>query len=185
MKQKILAFFLLLTLMVTFAGCSSGSGAVSSDSSDTKLASFTAKTLDGGTFTEADIAAKDLTMVNFWMTNCGPCIDEMPDLAEFEKQLPDNVQLVTACLFGEEDLQEVQGVMDASGFEGVTLVSGDGDYEALAKTIQGTPTTIFINSKGEIVGDTILGGQQDFAGTMLKAINAALEEEGKAAISLG
>ena len=30
------------------------------------LASFSAGTLDGGTFTQEDIAAKDVTVLNFW-----------------------------------------------------------------------------------------------------------------------
>ena len=57
------------------------------------LASFTAGTLDGGTFTQDDIMAKDVTVINFWAQSCGPCIVEMPDLAEFAGALPDNVQL--------------------------------------------------------------------------------------------
>lgn len=47
------------------------------------LRDFTAGTLDGGTFTQEDIAAKDVTIVNFWGLTCGPCIAEMPDLAAF------------------------------------------------------------------------------------------------------
>ena len=65
------------------------------------LASFTAGTLDGGTFTQDDIMDKDVTVINFWALSCGPCIVEMPDLAEFAGALPDNVQLVTVCLDGD------------------------------------------------------------------------------------
>ena len=182
MRQKILACLLLLVLAVAATGCASSGGTAAQ--SDAKLTSFTATTLEGGTFTEADIAAKDLTVVNFWMTSCRPCINEMPDLAAFEKRLPDNVQLITACIYGEEDLQEVQGVMDASGFEGVTLVAGDGDYETLMNSVQATPTTIFVGNDGALVGDVIVGTQPDLEGALLDAINAALEDEGKAAITL-
>ena len=45
------------------------------------LASFTAGTLDGETFTQADLQEKDVTIINFWSLTCRPCIAEMPDLA--------------------------------------------------------------------------------------------------------
>lgn len=179
MKIKLLPLLLLLALAVT--GCS-GAGATTQGAQT--LESFTAQTLDGGTFTEADIAAKDLTVMNFWMTTCRPCISEMPDIAEFEKALPENVQLVTVCLFGEEDTREVQGVVDATGYTGTTLLSGDGDFQTLCDAIQATPTTVFVNSEGKIVGDPIIGAQEVFSGTMLEAMNAILADEGKAAIEL-
>ena len=40
------------------------------------LKTFTAKTLGGGTFTQEDIAAKDVTVINFWSLLCGYCVDE-------------------------------------------------------------------------------------------------------------
>ena len=83
MKIKLLSLLLLLALAVT--GCS-GAGATTQGAQT--LESFTAQTLDGGTFTEDDIAANDLTVMNCGMTTCRPCIGEMPDIAEFEKALP-------------------------------------------------------------------------------------------------
>lgn len=148
------------------------------------LCSFTGGTLDGGSFTQEDIAAKDMTVVNFWALSCGPCIVEMPDLAAFAKALPDNVQLVTVCLdgFGKED--SVRDVLEEAGFEGVTMVSGDGDLLSLANNLMYTPTTVLVDSGGNLVGDAIIGGQRDLSGTFLAAVNAALKADGKAEISL-
>lgn len=59
---------LLLGLVLAaglLTGCSSGDG-------EGGLPAFTANTLEGGTFTQDDIAAKDVTIVNFWGTFCGP-----------------------------------------------------------------------------------------------------------------
>lgn len=107
-----------------------------------KLEHFSAQTLDGGTFTEKDLAAKDLTVINFWTTQCGPCIAEMPHLAKFAKKLPENVQVVTVCLFGENEVDAARKILDEAGFEGTTLLSGDGDYKALCDAVQATPTTL-------------------------------------------
>ena len=71
------------------------------------LNAFTAQTLDGGTFSEKDLAAKDLTVINIWQTTCPPCIEEMPELASLAASLPDNVSLITWCLDGLDEKETV------------------------------------------------------------------------------
>ena len=147
------------------------------------LASFTAGTLDGGTFTQDDIMAKDVTVINFWALSCGPCIVEMPDLAEFAGALPDNVQLVTVCLDGNGNEDTAREVLEKAGFEGVTLISGSGDLLDLSRNLMYTPTTVFVDGEG-MVADAVIGGQEDLSATILAAVNAVLEGSGKAEISL-
>lgn len=147
------------------------------------LKSFSAGTLDGGTFTQEDIQAKDVTVINFWALSCGPCIVEMPDLAEFAGALPDNVQLVTVCLDGNGNEDTAREVLEKAGFEGVTLISGSGDLLDLSRNLMYTPTTVFVNGEG-MVADAVIGGQEDLSGTFLAAVNAVLEGSGKAEISL-
>lgn len=146
------------------------------------LQSFAAKTLDGGTFTNEDFAEKDVTIINFWATFCGPCLAEMPDIAEFEKSLPDNVQLITVCLDGEGDTEGVESILNDAGYEGITLLSGDGDFEQVCGQILYIPTTIIVDQNGNMLGDAIVGGQVDLEETYRTAINNALLSMGKAEI---
>ena len=148
------------------------------------LTSFTAGTLDGGSFTQDDIAAMDVTVINFWALTCAPCVQEMPDLAAFAAALPDNVQLITVCLDGIGNEDTVSSILNYSGFDGVTLISGDGDLQSLCGNLMYTPTTVFVNSDGELVGDELIGRQQDLAGSYTAAINKVLSAEGKAEISV-
>lgn len=148
------------------------------------METFTAKTLGGGSFTQEDIAAKDMTIINFWSLMCGPCIDEMPALAALEKALPDNVGLVTVCLDGAGNEKIAEGILDEAGYEGETLISDDGDIGDICENIQYTPTTVLVDAAGNLVGDAIIGGQEDLSGTFLAAVNAALEAGGKEEISL-
>ena len=148
------------------------------------LASFSAGTLDGGTFTQEDIAAKDVTVLNFWALTCPPCIAEMPDIADFEKALPDNVAMLTVCLDGYGNEDSVKEVLENAGFEGVTLITGDGDLLDLANNLMYTPTTVLADSQGALVGEAIIGGQADLSAAYLEAVNQALEASGKDAISL-
>ena len=106
----LLAAIIVMALALT--GCSKAGG---------EYGSFTAYTLDGGTFRGRDIASKDLTVINFWGTFCSPCIAEMPDLAAFEKSLPDNVQLITICVDAQGNEETAKFLLDQAGYTGITL----------------------------------------------------------------
>ena len=172
---------LLLGLVLAaglLTGCSSGDG-------EGGLPAFTANTLEGGTFTQDDIAAKDVTIVNFWGTFCGPCLMEMPDLAAYAKSLPDNVQLITICVDAQGNQETAQALLEQAGFEGITLVSGDENFDQIVQTVQAVPTTFFVNSRGEQVEqNTILGAQADLAASFTAGVNRVLRADGKAEIQL-
>ena len=148
------------------------------------LSSFTAGTLDGGTFTQDDIAAKDVTVLNFWALTCPPCIAEMPEIAAFEKALPDNVAMDTVCLDGSGNEDAARAVLAEAGFEGVTLITADGSLLELAGNLMYTPTTVLAGSGGTLMGEAIIGGQADLAAVYLEAVNQALAADGKDEISL-
>ncbi|MCI8994033.1 MAG: TlpA family protein disulfide reductase [Eubacterium sp.] len=192
---------IVLSASILAAGCSggtdsaadpdltAGSGSVGEFSSGTagelgSLKSFSATALDGSTFTQEDIMAKDMTIINFWSLTCGPCIEEMPDLAAFAKVLPDNVQVITVCLDGARDEEYTENLLSETEYEGVTLLSGDGDFMSVVDNIQYTPTTVIVDAKGNLVGDAIIGRQKDLSETFLAAVNTALEDAGKEEISL-
>lgn len=190
-----------LAAAMLFSGCAGGSAPPASSGQPARsgeggdaaagtasalgsLKSFTAGTLDGGSFTQDDIAAVDVTVVNFWSLTCGPCVAEMPDLAAFSKALPENVRLVTVCLDGAGSEDLVREVLEEAGFEDVTLISGDGDLAALCGNLMYTPTTVFADAEGGLVGDAVIGRQEDLPGTFLAAVNTVLAAGGKAEISL-
>lgn len=148
------------------------------------LKEFEAMALDGSTFTQDIFADKDITAINFWALTCSPCLAEMPELAEIGKALPDNVQLMTVCLDGYGNEEYVKYVMEQTGFEGTTLLGGDGDLLEFCMELQYTPTTVFVDSEGNTVGDAIVGGRADLAEVYESYINGALTEMGKEEISI-
>lgn len=157
-------------------------GAEETDGTGGILQAFTANTLDGGTYTQEDFAGTDVTIINFWATFCGPCLAEMPDIAAFEESLPDNVQLITVCLDGVGNTDEVKSILDEAGYKGTTLLDGDADFESVCGEILYIPTTILVDQNGNLLGDAIVGGQQDLEETYRAAVNDALLAMGKAEI---
>ena len=148
----------------------------------TDLKDFSAGTLDGGDFTAADFAGRDLTVINIWATFCGPCLSEMADLAAFEKTLPENVRLITLCSDAHGQTDTVQRILDEAGYTGVTLVSFSGDLTALLDQVMYVPTTLFFDENGVCVGTEMIGAQENFAAAYTEAINDTLSLLGKAAI---
>ena len=195
MKKKNLCLLALGAVLLAgiFTGCSEKKEAVQPDSSKStvtrtfkqpyELKEFEAETLDGSIFTQENLAEKDVTVLNFWSLTCGPCISEMPNLAEFEKAMPDNVQVLTVCLDGSSDMERTKEILEEAGFEGITLLGGNGDFWKVLCGIQYTPTTLIVDTDGNIVGDPIIGGQKDLGQVFTEAVNQALKKMGKAEIA--
>ncbi len=161
-----------------------GSGDDASGKSELgELKSFEAKTLDGETFTQDDLAEKDVTVINFWSVGCGPCVAEMPEIAELAKELPDNVQIITVNFDGERRKADTGRILEEAGFEGITLISGNGDLADVCMEIMYTPTTIFVDKDGNIVGEEIIGRQEDTKEAFLAGINATLRSMGEEEIA--
>lgn len=123
------------------------------------LNSFTARTLDGGSFSADDFSDADITVINIWSTTCGPCIREMPELAEFAAGLPDTVRVMTWCIDAEysPDRSQIGQFMKDCGFHGITLTSGDGDMQTFLEQLQYTPTTVFLDSSGNLLSEPVIG----------------------------
>lgn len=187
-------------LVACLAGCSGAPGEPSGESGQTgsseatadaadletsgSLGMFEATTLDGGSYTQADLAKTDVTVFNFWSTTCGPCVSEMDDVASLERRLPDRVQIVNVCLDGQYNAARAQEILDAAGFEGTTLVGGNNGFLDLCRSIQYTPTRVVVTGDGVVVGDEMVGALSDFDGKMLDAVNAVLAWSGKEGVSL-
>ena len=187
-KQWVILTALVLMLAVAFAGCGGqGSGSIETDQSAAggTLTEFAAKTLDGKDYTAEDLAKADVTMINVWATFCGPCIQEMPEIASLEKRLPDNVSLITCCVdYAEETDADCRSILKDAGYEGTTLVSFEGDLEKVLGSTAYVPTTFFFDSEGNQVGEAVIGAPGDPEKDYLKGINDALAASGKGAVQL-
>ncbi len=111
----------------------------------------------GNTVTSEVFRDYDLTMINVWGTGCVPCIEEMPGLAKFHDQLPENVNMFSICVDYDADPEFAEDVLSQSNANFTTLKVSDSLYESVLVRAQALPTTIFVDSQGNIVGDVILG----------------------------
>lgn len=187
-RYPVIAILILSLLLMCLAGCGSTASENPSGPVETVTASaeesgalkdFTAETLDGSEFSPETLAAADLTVLNIWQTTCPPCIREMPELAELEKELPERVRFVTWCLDGAYAEEETRSILADAGFEGTTIIAANGDLMTFLQTVQYTPTTVFIDSEGNLIGEPVIGAFQKPKVMYAQKINEMLRALGK------
>ena len=119
------------------------------------ISGFKTKDLNGEEVTSDIFSKSKLTMVNIWSTDCGPCIDEMPEIAKLYNNLPKGSNIISICTDSadnKECLDLAKKVMKKSDAKFKTLIPDKVLKENLIKDVYVFPTTIFIDSNGKIVG---------------------------------
>ena len=128
-----------------------------------KSLEFTTENLALESVDSSIFGEKDLTVLNVWGTFCGPCIQEMPELGEWQRSLPGNVQIIglVADVAGKEDADHIElanTILDKTNAHFTNIIPNN-DFADLLSGVVGVPTTFFINKEGKIVGKPIVGAQ--------------------------
>jgi peroxiredoxin len=114
--------------------------------------SFTLKDLKGNTVTLESLRGK-VVVLNFWTKTCGPCLEEMPDFAEFAQILKDRPDVAVVAISADEGPDDVKPTLQ-------TVLKGEPPFPVLFDPDQGTirqkfgthlfPETWFIDKSGVI-----------------------------------
>ena len=145
----------------------------------TDLSNLQTKDIDGKEFSGKDFSDYDLTMVNVFATWCSPCVQEIPDLAEIQKEMKDKgvniVGVVTDTVDqtgeNQEALEKAKLIRERSKAEYPFLIPDKSNFNGRLGGIQAFPETFFVDKKGQIVGETYSGSRNK------KAWTAIIEKE--------
>lgn len=146
------------------------------------LNEFTTADINGKEVTQDMLKNYDITMVNIWTTWCGFCVEEMPDLAKLYENLPENVNMITICGDAADEPELTKEILTSANAEFTTLEGNAELEECLLNSVTGFPTTIFVDSKGNIVGIPQVGapgGEGEIVEGYMNLINDALSKIGK------
>jgi thiol-disulfide isomerase/thioredoxin len=91
-------------------------------------------------------------VMNFWATWCVPCIQEIPEIAEFQKAHPNVV--VIGVAMDAENVAKVKQFARKTGHD-YALVLGDDAVEKQLGEPRALPTTRIYDPSGKVVYDRI------------------------------
>jgi len=89
-----------------------------------------------------------VTMINFWATWCGPCVEEIPSLNRLRQKLADRPFELISINFAE-DRQTVASFLERVEVDFPVLLDVDGDYAHRWRVVT-YPSTFVIDSQGLI-----------------------------------
>lgn len=131
----------------------------------TDLSNLVTKDIEGKEFSSKDFANYDLTMVNVFATWCTACVQEIPALAEVQKEMQSKgvniVGVVTDTVDdsgeNQEALEKAKLIMERTKANYSFLMPDKSNFNGRLNGIQALPETFFVDKNGQIVGESYSG----------------------------
>ncbi len=146
------------------SGGQASDGSASGEGALTAFPEFSTADLEGNTVDSSIFAEADITVINFWGTYCPPCIREMPELAKWSDEMPDNVQIIGIVIdagdTGSEEFKKAVEIADNAGVRYTNLLACQ-DMASIFNELIGVPTTYFVDSEGKILCEPVTGAYVD------------------------
>jgi peroxiredoxin len=115
-----------------------------------------------------------VVLVNFWATDCAPCVEEMPALvANWRRFSPQGFETLAVSMAYDAPAL-VSNFAQSRALPFPVVIDNTGEIAHRFGDVQFTPTSLLINKRGEIVRRWV--GKTDFA--ELAPLIARLEADG-------
>ena len=109
---------------------------------------FELETADGGKFKLSDEKGKNVVVLDFWATWCGPCVQAMPIIDKVTRaHAAKGVKLIAVNLRETED--DVKAFMKQHKLSPIVAMDRDGDT-AEKYRVSGIPQTVVIDKQGNV-----------------------------------
>ncbi len=121
----------------------------------------------GSPVTKDIFAEYDLTLVNLFATWCGPCVAEMPELAQIQKDMHDKGVNVVAVVMdsgtcdkiNEEIVETAKALAEASGVEFTFMIPDATNLNGYLYNVTAVPESFFIDKDGKRTGESYVGAR--------------------------
>ena len=159
--------FSLILAMPVFAG---------GEAEQTGLTSFKTMDIYGNEATQQIFATNAITLVNVWGTFCPPCLEEMPALGELAREYASKgvgiVGIVADVVpnpsgIGMINLDTAIQIAAQTKAEYPHLIISEDLQKTRLGNVQAVPETFFVDSKGKVIGQTVVGARSKAAWKIL------------------
>ena len=161
--KRFMAMVLAALMLTTAVGAFAAAANEPVTPMDSAIGAFDTQDLEGNAVSSNVFAESKLTLVNVWGTCCPPCKAEIPDLGKLDKEIEDFQVLGILIDAGVKDFPD-QSYMDLgkkilsdSGAEYTSILPDQVLSDKLIANIYAVPTSFFVDEKGQMVGDEIVG----------------------------
>lgn len=161
--KRIVVLLLIAVLSAVIVGCGAGTDQEEAENAANaypKFPRFETVDMTDRPVTDQVFAEHKLTMVNVWATYCDPCKEELPDLQALYKEMEaKDVNVIGIVVDGEQNNAVALQMIKDFGITYANLMPTDSLKKNLFPRLPGVPTSFFVNNKGEIVGDMVVGAR--------------------------
>jgi thiol-disulfide isomerase/thioredoxin len=120
---------------------------------------FSSQSSTGESVSEAVFADAKLTMINIWATWCPPCLDEMPDLGRLGRSMPEGSRLV-GIILDSDAMEDAKKILTEAKADFLQIIPVK-EMAPVLDEIDAIPTTIFVDSRGQLVGPVLVGSRAE------------------------
>ena len=117
--------------------------------------------VEGNPVNSVDLfAGHKVTLVKIWSTTCPHCIKEMPDMMKLNDEFrPQGAQVIGIVYDADEsdEILEAEEIIKDLDLDFVNLLPNQAIWQMFRT--QSFPSTFFVNEKGVILGEPILGSR--------------------------
>lgn len=168
LKKELDSTAVTLTEMVALDPYMGGDAFSEARQESANVGDFTTTDINGNEYTKSLFQDYDLTLVNVFATWCSPCVSEMPELQKLKETMAEQGVNVAAVVLdsvtdaGTTDSNAVDMaklLQDRLGLTFPLLMPDETKLNGRLKGITGVPESFFVDSQGNIVGETYVGAR--------------------------
>lgn len=139
-----------------------------------KAADLTLPILGGGEFDLSEHVGKNIVVLDFWATWCGPCVKALPEVMKATDPLKNKGVVLVAVNQGE-DAKPINKFLKRKKWKGLMVVLDNKNLSSDAFMVSGIPQTVIIDKKG-IVRHVHVGYSPNIGKRLRKELEAILAE---------
>jgi thiol-disulfide isomerase/thioredoxin len=150
------------------------------------LAPFTSVDLENQPVDEKIFSSAKVTMVNIWATFCSPCLSELPSLGSLAKEYEGKgFQIIGIPVDVTDEVGNVsdslltiaKSIVEQKGATYRHILPSKSLYRVKLDEVYSVPETIFVDSKGNQLGESIIGSRskEDWKKIIEKYLKAKTE----------